>query len=114
MLPILQKTAQRIATSDVLDKAILFIKASDLVNGSGRALTAEQEGKERERDVITKAVLLKNGPVLRCRRCDGQSEIGANVSVAGHLSLRWQTWERVWAKRCICGGEWYTSSNSTT
>lgn len=110
LIPLLQKTAQQIATSDVLDKAVLFIKPSDLVSVGGGQLVPEQDVKERERDVITKAVLLKNGPIFRCRRCDGQSEVGANVSVAGHLSVHWQTWERMWARRCLCGGVWYLSS----
>jgi hypothetical protein len=102
-IPLLQKTAQRITTSDVLDKAVLFIKPSDLVSVGGGSLIPEQDVKEKERDVITKAVLLKNGPIFRCRRCDGQSEVGANVSAAG-----WQTWERMWAR----SGIWYSSSPS--
>jgi hypothetical protein len=106
MISILRKTVEKLVNSSALDKSRLFVKTLDLVGGSTRLAPIERKVKEIERDIIGKGVLMKTGPIFHCRRCGGQSEVGINLGVAGHTSVRWRVWERTWATRCICGGLW--------
>lgn len=106
--PFLRKVVHTLYTSTAIDKPRLFIKAADLVDAFANLSTStpEQSKKEQERDVITKGVLMRHNPGLVCLRCGYRSMIGGEVSVAGHVSLRWKTWEKMWATRCVCGGAW--------
>ncbi|KAH0830757.1 hypothetical protein J3R83DRAFT_2237 [Lanmaoa asiatica] len=104
--PFLQKVVHTLCTSTAIDKPRLFIKAADLIDGFASLSISEWSGKEQDRDVVTKGVLIRHKPGLLCLRCGYRSEIGGEVSVAGHVSLRWRTWEKMWASRCVCGGAW--------
>lgn len=104
--PFLRKVVHTLYTSTAIDKPRLFIKAADLVDGLARLSISEQDRKEQERDVVTKGVLIRHSPGLLCLRCGYRSGMDGEVSVAGHVSLRWRTWEKMWATRCICGGAW--------
>jgi hypothetical protein len=99
-MTLLRKMIQQINTSKVLNKARLFIKPFELVDGMGR-LSIDAPRKEKERDVISKAILPKRGLGLTCLRCGGQYEMQRSPS-----SLRWYGWEKLWMKRCVCGGVW--------
>jgi hypothetical protein len=101
---VVRKVVQAVAGSNALDKSLLFIKPSDLVDGT--SVLNEQAIKEKGRDVVSKGLLIKKRPTLHCRGCGGRSEVGGNIRVAGHISLRWLAWEREWIARCICGGTW--------
>jgi len=103
----LKKIVRSLTTSSAIDKPRLFIKSSDLVDGFANLTVSDRPpGDDPGTDVVTKGVLLKQNPGLLCIRCGRRSQIGGEVMVAGHLSPRWKTWERIWAARCICGGAW--------
>ncbi|KAF8136567.1 hypothetical protein EV363DRAFT_1395672 [Boletus edulis] len=104
--PFLRKIVQALYTSTAIDKPRLYIKAADLVDAFTNLSTFEQSKKEQDRDVVTKGTLIRHGPSLLCLRCGCRSGIGGGVSIAGHFSLRWRTWEKMWASRCVCGGAW--------
>ncbi|KAG8217710.1 hypothetical protein J3R82DRAFT_5866 [Butyriboletus roseoflavus] len=108
--PLLRKVVNAMYTSTAIDKARLFIKAADLIDAFASLSTSEESGKLQDRDVVTKSVLIRHIPGLLCLRCGYRSEIGGEVSVAGHVSLRWRTWEKMWASRCICGGAWISGN----
>ncbi|KAF9227689.1 hypothetical protein BS17DRAFT_693359 [Gyrodon lividus] len=102
----LRKMIQALDRSTAIDKPRLFIKPVDLVDGFASLSASDQPQKERDRDVVTKGLLLRRGPGLLCLRCGHRSEVGGEVTVAGQFSLRWRTWEKMWATRCVCGGAW--------
>ncbi|KII88403.1 hypothetical protein PLICRDRAFT_41563 [Plicaturopsis crispa FD-325 SS-3] len=100
----LRAALEKVTVSPVINKPRLFVKPSDLVDGVA-AMTLDSP-KGGDRDVVTHALLTNRGPALVCVRCAGKSQIGSDVSIAGHISLRWRTWERIWTTRCVCGGLW--------
>jgi hypothetical protein len=103
-----QATVQRLMNASVIDKGRLFVKPSDLVCGISPSwsLSARQR-KPPAKDVVSKSLLVKlRKPDLVCMRCGGRSEVGGEGAVAGHISLRWRAWEKMWTLRCICGGYW--------
>lgn len=107
----LKKTIRSLMTSSAIDKPRLFIKSSDLVDGFANLSASDRPlGDDPGMDVVTKSMLLKQNPSLLCLRCGRRSQAGGEVMVAGHLSMRWKTWERMWATRCICGGSWVNSN----
>ena len=96
----------------ILNKATLFIKPFDLVDGVTRLSIGSQQ-KETEKDVVTKGVLFSRGSIDTCLRCGGVTEVVRDaLSQATPMKSpsRWRTWERMWMLRCICGGSWLTSS----
>jgi hypothetical protein len=102
----LRKAIGRLTDASIINKPLLFIKSSDLVDGISRMSLIEHPNKEKGRDIVSKALLSQRGITSICMRCGGQSEVGGDVNVAGHISLRWSAWERVWTIRCVCGGLW--------
>lgn len=109
----IQKAVRKLSSTSVVDKARLFVKSSDLVDGISRMSIAEGPSKQKDRDIITKSLftsfdseISRRGAVSTCIRCGGESEVGGDIGVAGHISLRWGAWEKVWTLRCICGGVW--------
>ena len=106
------QTIQTITQSPtILNKATLFIKPFDLVDGVTRLCIGSQQ-KESDRDVVTKGVLLSQGSTDICLRCGGVTEVvkDALSQSTSIKSLRWRTWEKLWMLRCICGGSWLTPS----
>jgi hypothetical protein len=101
----LRKAIERLTDASIINKPLLFIKSSDLVDGISRMILVEHPNKEKGRDVVSKALLSQRGITSICMRCGSQSEVGGD-NVAGHISLRWRVWERVWTVRCVCGGLW--------
>jgi hypothetical protein len=107
----LKKIIRSLTTSSAIDKPRLFIKSSDLVDGFTNLSTSDRPaGDDPGMDVVTKGMLLKQNPALLCLRCGRRSQVGGEVTVAGRVSPRWKTWERMWATRCICGGSWISSN----
>lgn len=102
----LRQIIQKLTSTSVIDKSRLFVKSSDLVNGISALSLVDRPSKENAMDVVSKGLLAQGASVIRCMRCRGESEVGTGVVIAGHTSLRWKTWERAWAVRCICGGPW--------
>ncbi|TDL28517.1 hypothetical protein BD410DRAFT_781035 [Rickenella mellea] len=100
----LRKLVSKIVDSNVIDKAHLFIKPDDLIDGMLGLSVATPT--PRLRDVISKAILPRQRQPIVCSRCGGKSEIGVSPSPPGNMSVRWATWERAWTARCICGGMW--------
>lgn len=76
-----------------------------MVDGVSQMTLADRL-EPKDVDVVTKGMLSNRGTGFVCVRCGGKSEIGGDKKVAGHFSLRWLAWEKVWATRCICGGAW--------
>jgi len=103
----LRKVIGKLTNTSIINKPRLFVKSSDLVDGISRMSLAEHPGKGKDRDIVSKALLAHRGITSVCVRCGGQSEGGSDISVAGHISLRWRTWEKLWTVRCICGGLWW-------
>ncbi|KAK1235991.1 pseudouridine synthase pus4 [Marasmius sp. AFHP31] len=95
----------KILNPKVVDKSRLFIKAHDFVDGMSR-MTIEPQ-KHRDRDVVTKTLLMRSS-TFRCLRCSGLSSDKATPSSPKIIPFI----ERYWVKRCICGGFW--SRNSAT
>src|SRR5258708_2608420 len=96
----LRKAIEKLTDASIINKPLLFIKSSDLVDGISRMTLVEHPSREKDRDIVSKTLLSQRGITSICMRCGGQSEVGGDVSVAGHISLRWRAWERVWTVRC--------------
>lgn len=108
----LQETIQKLqASPSVADKTRLFVKPYELVDGLARLSVAER--KDKQRDVVSKGMLVGHGPIRTCVRCAGKSVAGTgdgNVAAeylsSKRLSSKWLAWERMWLRRCVCGGSW--------
>ncbi|KAF9484725.1 hypothetical protein BDN70DRAFT_872266 [Pholiota conissans] len=107
MQPRLGELLEKIAKSEtILNKAILFIKPSDLVDGMARISIINQPKKD-ERDIITKGILDNHGSRGLCLRCGGKTSLEIKESFASNHSYpKWTVWELMWQLRCICGGSW--------
>lgn len=96
----------------ILNKATLFIKPSDLVDGVSRLCIGSQR-KETETDVVTKGVLFGRESTDICLRCGGVTEV-VKDALSQATSIKppsiWRTWERRWIFHCICGGSWLSRS----
>lgn len=103
----LSNVIKQVTQSTILNKSTLFIKPSDLIDGLARLSVTPRKNKDK--DVVSKRMLVGNSPYLTCLRCDGRSEVGMDMK-SGALSSRWRTWERIWAAQCICGGNWTSDS----
>lgn len=106
LMPYLQKTAEKVAGAHGINRARLFIKPGDLVDGMNHLSLSDQHLKEKQRDVITKGLLLHLPPGSVCIRCEGKSETNIADHKAKGGSVNWRIWERQWARKCICGGLW--------
>jgi len=113
--PTLQTLTDKMSSSQVVDKPRLFIKPSDLIDGISKvSLTSNVQvtGVDKERDIISKGVLSRRGKELVCSRCGGISEkkLSANTgNITGHISKKWDVWEKIWSFKCICGGLWQSA-----
>jgi len=109
------QTIQTITQSPtILNKATLFIKPFDLVDGV-TCLSIGSQQKETEKDVVTKGVLFSRGSIDTCLRCGGVTEVvkdALSQATSMKSPSRWRTWERMWMLRCVCGGSWLTSSTN--
>ncbi|KAF8910993.1 hypothetical protein CPB84DRAFT_1701767 [Gymnopilus junonius] len=107
MQPHLCRLLQRISeTQGILDKSILFIKATDLVDGVARLSIGNHPGTD-ERDIISNGALAKQRHRDVCLRCGGKTTINRDVAIPrGHLHSKWHLFELMWQLRCICGGAW--------
>lgn len=86
--------AGNLASSPAVDKARLFLKVSDFVDGfTALSLVSPVEP---ERDVVTKMNIARPFACLVCARCGGKSVKDASVNDSVPLT---------WAS-CICGGDW--------
>ena len=109
------QSIQTIAQSPtILNKATLFIKPFDLVDGVSRLCIGNQQ-KETERDVVTKGVLFSRRSTDICLRCGGVTEV-VKDALSQATSIKspsiWRTWEKRWMLRCICGGSWFSPSGN--
>ncbi|KDR81679.1 hypothetical protein GALMADRAFT_239795 [Galerina marginata CBS 339.88] len=113
MQPHLGKLLQHISDSEtLLNKSTLFIKPSDLIDGVAR-LSLGTQPKIEEKDVVSKAILLKQEPKDVCLRCGGKTAMGREVTLPrGHFHSKWHLFELKWQLRCICGGPWSLPSIS--
>ena len=97
---------RKLLAADVINRTKLFLKPTDLVDGVMK-LSVTEAVKEQDSDVISKGALLHTGVTIVCVRCGSKSELReGDESVAGHISVRWKIWERMWKSRCVCGGAW--------
>ncbi len=102
----------KVLTSKAIDRARLFIKPSDLSDGIARLSLSEPAApsgtlKDKNVDVVKKSALWRNKAASVCTRCGGRSEVAVGVQTGTDKTLsRWQTWEKAWQLRCVCGGLW--------
>jgi len=95
----------KVAHASVVDKTLLFIKPSDLVDGVSQQIFDGR--KDWVKDVVSKGNFGGRRQFVECVRCGGKSEIGAAAAnMPGHSSFSWRAWEKMWTKHCICGGSW--------
>lgn len=113
MIPHLHQLVEKLSTTKILDKPKLFIKPSELVDEISH-LSIGDRPKEKDLDVVTKGILPKHNLGFSCVRCRGGSEIqdvGQKPNGKHTASLRWLSWERMWATGCVCGGAWMRMGN---
>jgi len=108
----LRRTIDKLLDSNIVNKARLFIKPTDLVDGVSRLSVTERHITARQRDVVSKGLLRHHTSSVRCVRCEGVSQVGINDSSNQDVPEQWRTWERRWTTRCICGGSWTQASHS--
>lgn len=106
MQPHLAQLLDKISESQtILNKSTLFLKPSDLVKGLGDVSLTKVNSDEK--DVVTKAALLKEEAKEMCLRCGGMSTMVKRLDRG--ISPKWGIWEQMWQLRCICGGSWVTT-----
>lgn len=103
------QTLPKLTQSSILNKSMLFIKPSDLVDGVAR-LSIEPHKTDKTQDVVTKGVLVKHSSSSSCLRCGGISEVDNGLALSQHSPIRWRVWERMWTFRCVCGGPWLSTA----
>ncbi|KAJ7095311.1 hypothetical protein B0H15DRAFT_967571, partial [Mycena belliarum] len=103
MRPHIRNAVSKVTSAPVVDKSRLFIKPFKLMDGGPQLFDGR---KDRDKDVISKGIISGRGQGVICLRCGGHSEVGGNSITGGHTSKVWQAWERMWAKHCVCGGDW--------
>ncbi|KAI8989685.1 hypothetical protein BD414DRAFT_484925 [Trametes punicea] len=104
-----RKAIDKILGSKAIDRARLFIKPSDLIDGVARVSVTEpapRTNKGKDVDVVNKGLLVPRQPGNVCLRCGGRSEFAIESAAGAQNSLRWQTWQRTWRLKCVCGGQW--------
>ncbi|KAI9057915.1 hypothetical protein FKP32DRAFT_1582820 [Trametes sanguinea] len=107
--PHVRKAIDKILASKVIDRARLFIKPSDLVDGVTRLSPTDLSPritKGKDIDVVNKGLLMPRQPGNVCLRCGGRSEVGMESAGPAQGSVRWQIWQRMWRWKCVCGGQW--------
>ena len=108
----MRKTIDRIVASKAIDRARLFVKPAELTDGLSRlALTDRQVGgpfrTDAKMDVVRKGLQWHRPDVAVCVRCGGRSDVVSERKLGFEIALsRWQTWEKTWQLRCVCGGLW--------
>ncbi|KAI0819541.1 hypothetical protein BC628DRAFT_1525877 [Trametes gibbosa] len=109
----LRKAIGKILGSKAIDRARLFIKASDLVDGVTQLSISETAPryKGKDTDVVSKGLLLPRQPGNICLRCGGRSESIADGGLVSEGSVGWQYWQKAWRWRCVCGGQWVHTTN---
>ncbi|KAI0333503.1 hypothetical protein GY45DRAFT_1319460 [Cubamyces sp. BRFM 1775] len=121
--PHIRKAIDKILGSKAIDRARLFIKPSDLVDGVTKLSVSEpglRAGKGKDIDVVNKGLLMPRLPGNVCLRCGGRSEVGmesgapAGMGAGVEGSVRWQTWQKIWKWRCVCGGQWAQVSDMSS
>ncbi|KAH7871762.1 hypothetical protein F5879DRAFT_999522 [Lentinula edodes] len=100
----LREAVNSMSRSPALNKARLFIKSFEMIDGHNQTMSLDrlQKDKIKNRDVVSKGVLLYRAQGTECVRCGGRSEYGKDIMVSRPLN----NWEKSWARRCICGGLW--------
>lgn len=114
--PRVRKVIDEVLTLKAIDRARLFIKPSELTDGIARLSLSELAPydalKDKNVDVVKKSSLWQKSVASVCMRCGGRSEVASDVQTGGDKTLsRWQTWEKAWQLRCVCGGLWFSPFN---
>ncbi|RPD66418.1 hypothetical protein L226DRAFT_530522 [Lentinus tigrinus ALCF2SS1-7] len=110
--PHIRKVINKVLTSKAIDRARLFIKPSELSDGLARLSLSDSEPaapdtlKDKNIDVVKKSALGQKKKASVCVRCGGRSEVALDVQTMDKTLSRWQTWEKAWQQRCVCGGSW--------
>lgn len=113
--PHIRKIIDKVLVLKAIDRARLFIKPSDLADGIARLTLSEYwppagGSREKNTDVVKKSALWRNTTASVCMRCSGRSDVALDKKGPADAPLsRWQTWERSWQTRCVCGGLWSSS-----
>ncbi len=108
----LQDNIRRLCDSGVMSKSRLYIKPTELLDGfENLSLEMPIQGQDKDKDVVSKGVLMKRPHYVQCLRCDGRSEVALFTSPSTN-SLRWRAWEKQWIPACICGGSWVKGTST--
>ncbi|KAI0928422.1 hypothetical protein AcV5_005998 [Taiwanofungus camphoratus] len=108
--PYLYRAIDKILTSGVIHRPRLFLKPADLTDGVSRLSLTDQHNREKDRDVVSKGLLLNHMLEVICVRCGGKSEVGRKEGYIKDISVQWCAWEKTWAWLCVCGGSWVRTS----
>lgn len=112
LIPSVRGAVEKLASSGGVNTARLFIKPGDLVDGVARLSVMDQHLKDKQRDVVSKGLLLHPSQSPLCVCCEGRSEINPGDPALRTGLNRWRIWTRAGAHRCICGGAWWKQSNT--
>ncbi|KAF9075212.1 hypothetical protein BDP27DRAFT_1315692, partial [Rhodocollybia butyracea] len=97
----LKETVNLMSKTPALDKARLFVKSFEMVDGQPH-MPFDRLQKDKNKDVVSKGLLLHRSQGMNCLRCGGQTEYGKDLMSPRLIVL----WEKSWARRCVCGGSW--------
>ncbi|KAH9935022.1 uncharacterized protein B0H18DRAFT_1207647 [Fomitopsis serialis] len=103
----LRGAVEKIASNGGINRARLFIKPGDLVDGVARLSLVDKHLKDKQRDVVSKGLLLHLSTSSVCVCCEGRSETNQGDPKMRSGSAGWRVWERQWQHRCVCGGAWW-------
>lgn len=118
--PQIRRAVDKVLRSKSIDRARLFIKPAELSDGVARLALSDlapdipaSSQKDKNTDVVKKGALVRNEnqqPASVCVRCGGRSDVPVERKMGMENALgRWQTWEKSWQLRCVCGGLWAES-----
>ncbi|EPS98539.1 hypothetical protein FOMPIDRAFT_143657 [Fomitopsis schrenkii] len=113
LIPSVRGAVEKIASGGGVNRARLFIKPGDLVDGVARLSMVDQHLKDKHRDVVSKGLLLHPAQSSLCVCCEGRSEVNVGDPKTRTGSVKWRAWTRQAAHRCVCGGAWWKLPNST-
>ncbi|KAE9393028.1 hypothetical protein BT96DRAFT_999829 [Gymnopus androsaceus JB14] len=97
----LREVVNSMSQSPALNKARLFIKSFEMVDGQPH-IPLDHLQKDKSKDVVSKGLLLHRARGMNCLQCGGKTEYGKDHMASRSILV----WEKSWARRCVCGGSW--------
>ncbi|KAJ3768879.1 hypothetical protein FB446DRAFT_694341 [Lentinula raphanica] len=104
----LRETVNSMSKSPALNKAKLFLGVHEMIDGQAQT-DRPRKDSSRDKDVVSKGLLLHRAQGMNCVRCGGRSEYGKDPLASRPMT----NWEKSWARRCLCGGSWTRATYSS-